>query len=312
MKKTVSFGRVLACACALLWSSLAVAKDAVVIVPCHPDDICAAFGFCLLGRDVYDIHVVEFTHGERGCGPVNFTNGMARAIRQAEEEEVCRKLGVTLHWLEEVDGEAHANREVCDQLSEYLNRLKPRAVIGHYPVDIHPDHVMSGAALLRALSNVSTKDYKPEVYFFDQPYQTKAYHADFFLDVSEVFDRKLALMKSYFSQGWGHKYFDPGVSSLEEAMAIKEKAFAARAAREADPASAPKRTSLHRSTCAAYFYAMRTSDLNQAARVEPYVSMFPRQQGQLTVFDQLPQGPRRFNSRFQGAKVGKWAELQKK
>lgn len=291
----------------------AAAKEKVVIVPCHPDDLVAAFGFCILSQGIYDVHVVEFTHGERGCGPVNFTNGMASAIRQFEEESVCKELGVTLHWLQEVDGEAHANREVCDQLSEYLLQLKPRAVIGHYPVDIHPDHVMSGAALLRALANVSTKEYKPEVYFFDQPYQTKAFHPDFFLDVSEVFDRKLALMKHYFSQGWGHKYLDPGVESLEEALEIKKKAIAER--EEKDEKLVPARNlhsrkSYHRGTCAAYFYGMRTSDLNQAARVEPYVSMFPRQQGQLTVFDQLPQNPRRFNSRFQGAKVGKWAELR--
>ena len=285
----------------------ASAREKVFFFVAHPDDTLACAGTMFLMKDKFELHVMVLTHGERGCGEAGYRDGSTKAKRTREEEEAEAMVGAKVHWFDEVDGDCYANREVCRKVADLLKELKPRAVIGHYPVDIHPDHVMSGAALLRALANVSTKDYKPEVYFFDQPYQTKAYHPDFFLDVSEVFDQKLALMKSYFSQGWGHKYFDPGVSNMEEANEIKAKAYAERAKREADPAYRPNTKSLHRSTCAAYFYAMRTSDLNQGARVEPYVSMFPRQQGQLTIFDQLPQGPRRFNSRFQGAKVGQWA-----
>lgn len=307
--------RIIICLCAAVVSCLQVfadapaAKETVIIVPCHPDDIGAAVGFCLLARGIYDIHVIEFTHGERGCGAVNFTNGMAKAIRMAEEQAVCDELGVTLHWLDAVDGEAHADREVCDALSEYVLKYRPRALIGHYPVDIHGDHMMAGAAMLKAAFNVSTKDYKPEIYFFEQPYQTKAFHPDVYLDISQVYDQKLKVFRHYFSQSAGHRYIDGGISDLAEIEAFKaDYAKRKEAAGERKVKDAPKK--LHRTTCSAYHFGMRTSDLNQGARVEPYVSMFPRQQGQETVFDKLPQNPRRFNSRFQGAKVGKWAEIK--
>lgn len=135
-------------------AAFAAEKERVVIVPCHPDDLVAAFGFCLLARDVYDLHVVDYTRGERGCGPVNYTNGMAAAMRTAEEEAVCADLGAKLYWLDQPDGAALVTEEAVDRLSEILNELKPRAVIGHWPVDIHGDHTMAGAAMLKAVCNV--------------------------------------------------------------------------------------------------------------------------------------------------------------
>ena len=43
-------------------------RDVVLFVPAHPDDMIVALGFCHLAKNVYDLHVVDFTHGERGCG----------------------------------------------------------------------------------------------------------------------------------------------------------------------------------------------------------------------------------------------------
>lgn len=286
-------------------AAFAAEKERVVIVPCHPDDLVAAFGFCLLARDVYDLHVVDYTRGERGCGPVNYTNGMAAAMRTAEEEAVCADLGAKLYWLDQPDGAALVTEEAVDRLSEILNELKPRAVIGHWPVDIHGDHTMAGAAMLKAVCNVSTKDYKPEVYFFDQPYQSKAMTPDVYLDITEVAARKSALKKHYFCQGAGRAMIAKGVSSMEEVAAIK-----AEYQRKLDEDKEPKRKGHSRMDCCDYYFGMHTSNLNIGARVEPYRAMFPRQQGQETVFDRLKPCALRMTSRFQGLKTGKWAEVR--
>ena len=75
-----------------------VAKDLVVIVPAHPDDLIATIGFCLLAKDTFDIHVVDYTHGERGLGLEAFTNGTAKAIRTKEEEfEIVSESVACLH-----------------------------------------------------------------------------------------------------------------------------------------------------------------------------------------------------------------------
>jgi len=44
------------------------AKERVVVVPAHPDDLIPCFGTCLLSNDIFEWHVIEFTHGERGMG----------------------------------------------------------------------------------------------------------------------------------------------------------------------------------------------------------------------------------------------------
>ena len=175
-------------------------KDRVVIVPAHPDDLIACLGFCHLAKGVYDIHVIDFTHGERGLGYVNYTNGVARAKRTQEEEAVCASIGATLHWLDEIDGEAYARPETCRKLAKLIGEIRPRAVIGHWPSDIHTDHVMAGAAMLRA---VFLSGVKPEVWFFEEPYQAKGLVPDALVDVSSVMDEIFKSLRLYACQNQG-------------------------------------------------------------------------------------------------------------
>ena len=62
----------------------ASAKDRVVVVPAHPDDLIPCFGTCLLSKDVFEWHVIEFTHGERGLGAEAFKDGSCKKIRMAK------------------------------------------------------------------------------------------------------------------------------------------------------------------------------------------------------------------------------------
>lgn len=182
---------------AMSLSLTAVSKDTVVIVSAHPDDLIACLGFCHLARDKYDIHVVDVTHGERGLGPKGLEDGSTKAIRTKEEESVCASVGATLHWLDEVDGEAYACRETCHQLAKLLETLKPRAVIAHWPVDIHTDHVMSGAIALRA---TFLAKLTPEIYFMEQTYQSKRFVPDVMVDFSSVYDKVWESLRLYKCQ----------------------------------------------------------------------------------------------------------------
>ena len=190
----------------LLSMSLTVlAKDAVVIVPAHPDDLITSIGFCLLARETFDVHVVDLTHGERGLGQKAFEDGSCKRIRTAEEQSVCDAVGAKLHWL----GEAYACRETCERLAAILKELKPRAVFAHWPVDIHTDHVMAGAAALRA---VFLSGLKPEVYFFDEEYQAKGFVPDRFVDITDVAERKYEILRNYKCQ-----YRDGGIERRKRA-----------------------------------------------------------------------------------------------
>ena len=181
----------------------AMAKETIVFVCAHPDDLITSIGFCLLARDRFDIHVVDMTHGERGMGQAAFKDGSCKKIRTAEEQAVCEAIGAKLHWLDEIDGEAYAGRETCHRLAAIMKDVKPRAVFAHWPVDIHTDHMMAGAAAVRA---VFLSGLKPEVYFFDEVYQAKGFVPDCYVDITEVRERKTEILRMYKCQ-----YRDGGI-----------------------------------------------------------------------------------------------------
>ncbi len=44
-------------------------KESIVFLGAHPDDLASEMGTALLfARASFDVHVVDYTHGERGCG----------------------------------------------------------------------------------------------------------------------------------------------------------------------------------------------------------------------------------------------------
>lgn len=177
--------------------------ERIAIIPAHPDDLVACLGLCLRAKGVFDVHVIDFTHGERGCGAAAFADGSAKTTRTAEEESVCAAVGATLHWLDEIDGEAYACRNTCERLAAILAELEPRAVFAHWPVDIHGDHSMAGVAALKA---VFLAGLSPEIYFFEEAYQTKRFTPDVFLDISDVAERKREIIRLYKCQ-----YKDGGI-----------------------------------------------------------------------------------------------------
>ncbi|MBR4654778.1 MAG: PIG-L family deacetylase [Kiritimatiellae bacterium] len=190
---------------------IAAAKDRIVVVPAHPDDLIPCFGTCLLSKDIFEWHVIEFTHGERGLGEAGLRDGSTKRIRMAEEESVCRELGAQLHWLDEIDGEAYACRETCERLAALLKELKPRAVFAHWPVDIHGDHAMAGVAVQKALFLAGLS---PELYFIEQEYQAKRFVPDQFVDVTSVMGKKCELIRMYKCQ-----YRDGGIERRKCAIA---------------------------------------------------------------------------------------------
>ena len=173
------------------------AKESVAFVCAHPDDFGGISGTGMLLAEKYDVHVIDYTHGERGLGEEGYRDGSVRKMRTAEETEACKAAGVTLHWLEEIDGEASAGMETCKKLAALLKELNPRAVILHWPVDTHNDHVMSAAASLRA---IQLAGLRPEVYFQEQHHQSRSYRPVLYVDITPVKARTDKLIGCYKCQ----------------------------------------------------------------------------------------------------------------
>ena len=186
---------------AFLLPLLAVAgteREKIVYVSAHPDDLGGSLGTIMRLAESYDVHVVDFTHGERGLGEAQYRDGSCAKLRTVEETEVCKALGVTLHWCDEIDGEAFAGRKACEGLADLFRRLKPRAIIVHWLVDTHYDHMMSAAAAIKA---TQLAGLKPEIYFQEQEGQSRAFPAVYYVDITDKAQRKKEIAALWACQG---------------------------------------------------------------------------------------------------------------
>ena len=184
---------------ALILSSAVEAREAVAFICAHPDDLAGEIGTALLLSERYDVHVIDYTHGERGLGEAGYLDGSTRKRRTAEEERVCAAIGAQLHWLEEVDGDTYVTKESAARMTELLKEIRPKAIIMHWPVDIHCDHMMSSMAVWRGVLFAGIRD-TAEIYFHEQTVQSRSFRPDVFVDISRVEARKEELIRLYECQ----------------------------------------------------------------------------------------------------------------
>lgn len=172
-------------------------RETVVYVSCHPDDLASSVGTVIRLAKKYDVHVFEYTHGERGLGEARHLDGSCRRLRTAEDEAVCRAIGVPLHWFDEIDGEAFAGRETCEKMAAEFRKLKPRAIIVHSLMETHYDHMMSAAAALKA---AQLAGLKPEIYFQEQDSQSRAFQPRYYVDVTALTERRREIISLWACQ----------------------------------------------------------------------------------------------------------------
>ena len=173
----------------------AAAMENVVFCTAHPDDIAEPAGLVLLMKGKFKVHEFGFTRGARYLpGKPGVLNQELADLRTAEEEKVAAFAGMELHWIDEVNGDAYASSNCVAKMTALLKELKPRAVFLHWPCDFHNDHVMSTAAMMKA---IEFSGLKPEVYFFPQNHQSRGFVPDVFVDIRPVWDRKVELIRLY-------------------------------------------------------------------------------------------------------------------
>jgi LmbE family N-acetylglucosaminyl deacetylase len=98
-----------------------------------------------------------------------------------------------LFWGGFKDTELVDNRDLILKIDEVIKKVKPDTVLINYPDDIHQDH--------RAAANagVSATRYIKEVLFYEVP-TTRNFEPDIFVDIQDILDDKLELLRLHASQ----------------------------------------------------------------------------------------------------------------
>lgn len=186
--------------------------EKVLLIGAHPDDESTAGGTALLLQEQYEFHVGIVTAGERGIPGMSLEE--AGAVRRKETENAVQLLGAKLHFLGEIDGEVFAGRERCEAVASLIRELSPRAIIMHWPVDIHPDHVLSSALIWRA---VQLSGMDCEILFAEETWQSRCFCPTHFVDITSVWEQVVASLRCHISQNendilvedkrWGAQYW---------------------------------------------------------------------------------------------------------
>lgn len=159
----------------------------ILAIGAHPDDIEFGCGGTLIkyARKKHEIYLLVLTKGEIGATP---------HIRQEEQERAARFLKAKkIFWGGFQDTRIPTSKELINEIENVLAKVKPDIVFFNYYDDIHQDH--------RAIADGSSSAtrYVNKVLFYEVP-TTKNFEPDVFMDIADVLNDKLKLLKLHLSQ----------------------------------------------------------------------------------------------------------------
>ncbi len=201
-----------------------------LVIAAHPDD--PEFGVggtaALWTSQGWEFHYLIVTDGSKGSRDPGQNQEQLVALRQAEQRKAAAALGVAgVSFLGATDGEVEATRPLLGQVVAHIRRLQPFAVFTHCPEHLeyrrpggdariaHRDHRTTGQLALDAVYPAVRDPHNfpeqgLEVHKVPEVYLWGSRDADFRVDVTEVFDRKLEALRHHASQfpvhpSWGEQ-----------------------------------------------------------------------------------------------------------
>lgn len=177
--------------------------DLLVIAP-HPDDAELGMGGAIL----------KFRAEGRSVGVLDLTSGEptphgSLELRAAETAKATKILG--LDWRENLglpNRSLQATLEAREKLAGVIRQQQPRWLFAPYWVDAHPDHVAATQLVddARFWAKLSKTDMLGEPFHPERIYNYYCVHLKmnpqpaFILDISDVWEQKLAAIAAYESQ----------------------------------------------------------------------------------------------------------------
>ncbi len=192
--------------------------DQALVVCAHPDDVdFGAAGTVATWTDAgISVSYCLVTDGDAGGFDEAVTRSSMRRIRRAEQLAAAEVLGVKdVTFLSYPDGRVTASLDLRRDLSRVLRRVRPQRVLCPSPERnwssihaSHPDHLATGEATLCAVFPDARNPFAhPELlveglepHAVGEVWMMAAPAANHFVDVTHVFERKMAALRSHVSQ----------------------------------------------------------------------------------------------------------------
>lgn len=182
----------------------------IIMIGAHPDD-CDIDGGGTAALFASMGHAVKFlsvTNGDAGH-QVEGGNALAKR-RAAEAKEAGKRLGITYDVLDNHDGTLEPSLAVRLQIIRKIREWEADIVIAPRPNDYHPDHRYTGILVQDAAYMVGVPNILPDIaplkknpvflYFRDFFKKPNPFRPDIAVDITDVYDKKIAAMDAHQSQ----------------------------------------------------------------------------------------------------------------
>lgn len=190
----------------------------VLTVFAHPDDAETMAGGTLLkwAKEGHAITMCLITDGDKGTSDPDDTPQAVVARRRAEQERAAARLKATVITLGYEDGVLQPTLGLRRDLVRVMRQVRPNVVVANDPTVWfrhgqyinHPDHRAAGQAAIEALypavkkasifPELLAEGHQPHV--VEEVWLGPTDAPDIFVDISDVFDEKIALICDHASQ----------------------------------------------------------------------------------------------------------------
>ena len=169
-----------------------------------------------------EAEVVALSYGERGeSGELWKEEGQTienvKRIRHAEAEAAAAELGASFRALDLGDYPLQIGSEELGQITEVIREFAPDVLVTHTDTDpFNPDHPVAHAAVDRARSlaagagvQSAFETIRPPAMFLFEPHQPELcnFTPTTFVDITSVFEKKLAAMAHMKAQAYLQTYY---------------------------------------------------------------------------------------------------------
>lgn len=184
-------------------------------IAAHPDDIeFFMSGTLMLLRDAgFEIHYLNLANG--CCGTTEYDAATIARMRRDEARAAAASIGAVFHESICNDLEIFYDRPTLVKLASVVRQVAPRIVLTHSPADYMEDHTNTcrlavTATFARGMPNFPVDPPQeivslPVTVYHAQPYSHhdplgRRVTPDFWVDVSDVVERKVAMLARHVSQ----------------------------------------------------------------------------------------------------------------
>ena len=193
--------------------------EQTLVITAHPDDVDFGAGGTIAlwtaagARVTYCI----VTNGDNGGFDPTVPRDQIPGIRRAEQIAAANEIGVTdVRFLDYVDGAVQVTMDLRRDISRVIRQVRPDRVLTHSPERnwaaigaSHPDHLAVGEAAVCAVYPDARNPFAYPELLADEGLTDHIVHdlwlmggprPNYFSDITETYDRKLAALRHHASQ----------------------------------------------------------------------------------------------------------------